>query len=42
MTIPSVGIRMALAVVGIIPILIAYPFLQKHLIKGVIVGAVKG
>ncbi len=41
-TIPSVGIRMALAVVGIIPILIAYPFLQKHLIKGVVVGAVKG
>ena len=41
-TVPSVGIRMALAVVGIIPILIMYPFLQKHLIKGVVVGAVKG
>jgi putative aldouronate transport system permease protein len=41
-TVPSVGIRMALAVVGIIPILIVYPFLQKNLIKGVVVGAIKG
>ncbi len=41
-TIPSVGIRMALAVVGILPILVLYPFLQKYLIKGIIVGAVKG
>ncbi len=39
---PSTGIRMALAVIGILPILIIFPFLQKYLIKGVVVGAVKG
>ncbi len=39
---PSNGIRMAMAVIGILPILITFPFLQKYLIKGVIVGAIKG
>lgn len=39
---PSNGIRMALAVIGILPILILFPFLQKYLIKGVVVGAIKG
>ncbi|MDR1533359.1 MAG: carbohydrate ABC transporter permease [Clostridiales bacterium] len=39
---PSNGIRMAMAVIGIIPIVLIYPFLQKHLVRGVIVGAVKG
>lgn len=39
---PSTGIRMALAVLGILPIIILYPFLQKYLIKGVVMGAVKG
>jgi len=41
-TVPSVGMRMALAVIGILPILVLYPFLQKYLIKGIVVGAVKG
>ena len=41
-TIPSVGMRMALAVIGVLPILILFPLLQKHLIKGIVVGAVKG
>lgn len=40
--VPSIGIRMALAVVGVLPILILYPLLQKYLIKGIVVGAVKG
>ena len=39
---PSNGIRMSMAVIGILPILITFPFLQKYLIKGVIVGAIKG
>lgn len=41
-SLPTNGIRMAMAVVGILPILITFPFLQKYLIKGVIVGAIKG
>lgn len=39
---PSNGIRMALAVIGILPILILFPLLQKYLIKGVVIGAIKG
>ena len=39
---PGNSIRMALAFVGILPILIVYPMLQKYFIKGVVVGAVKG
>jgi putative aldouronate transport system permease protein len=33
---------MAILVVSLIPILLVYPFLQKHFAKGVVVGAVKG
>lgn len=39
---PSTGIRMSLAVIGVLPILVIYPFLQKYLTKGVIMGAIKG
>lgn len=39
---PGTSIRMAMAVVGILPIVAIYPFMQKYLIKGVVVGAVKG
>ena len=38
---PSTTIRMAIAVVAIIPILCAYPFFQKYFAKGITVGAVK-
>jgi putative aldouronate transport system permease protein len=41
-TMPSVGIKMAIAVVGAVPILIVYPFFQKYFVKGITVGAVKG
>ena len=41
-TLPGNSIRMALAVVGILPILLVYPFVQKFFIKGIVVGAVKG
>mgnify|MGYP000000549999 CR=1 FL=1 len=34
--------RMAIAVIGILPILCVYPFFQKYFTKGVYVGAVKG
>ena len=39
---PGTSIRMAMAVIGILPIMLIYPFVQKYLVKGVVVGAVKG
>ena len=39
---PSVGIKMAIAVVGALPIMIVYPFFQKYFVKGITIGAVKG
>jgi putative aldouronate transport system permease protein len=39
---PQPSIQMAILVVTIVPILIVYPFLQKHFAKGVLTGAVKG
>ncbi len=39
--IPSTTIRMAIAVVGIVPILILYPFFQKWFVKGMMSGAIK-
>ncbi len=41
-TMPSTGIRMAIAVIGILPILCIYPFFQKYFVKGIVVGGVKG
>ena len=40
--IPSVSIRMAIAVVAIIPVFIAFPFFHKYIVKGISIGAVKG
>lgn len=39
---PSLTLRMALAVIGIGPIVMAYPFFQKYFVKGLTIGAVKG
>lgn len=36
------SIRMASIVVGTLPIIIAYPFVQKYFVKGMILGSVKG
>lgn len=40
--IPSVSLRMAIAVIAILPILAMYPFFQKSFVKGITVGSVKG
>ena len=40
--IPEDTLKMAVIVICTVPILIVYPFLQKHFAAGVMVGAVKG
>jgi putative aldouronate transport system permease protein len=39
---PAQSIKMAVIVFGTLPILVVYPFLQKHFAKGVLLGSVKG
>lgn len=39
---PTTTVRMAIAVIGVIPILVIYPFFQKYFQKGITIGAVKG
>lgn len=39
---PQQSLQMAMLVVSILPILLVYPFLQKHFAKGIMIGAVKG
>ncbi|MDB5083607.1 MAG: carbohydrate transporter permease [Bacilli bacterium] len=39
---PDQSIKMAVIVVSTVPIMLVYPWLQKHFVKGVMVGAVKG
>lgn len=41
-TLPSNTVRMAIAVVGTLPVLAVYPFLQRGFIKGIVMGGVKG
>lgn len=40
--VPALTARMAIAVIGILPMLVIYPFFQKYFVKGITVGAVKG
>ncbi len=39
---PQQSIQMAILVISVVPILLIYPFLQRHFAKGVMVGAIKG
>jgi putative aldouronate transport system permease protein len=41
-TLPQETIRMAAIMLSMAPILVIYPFLQKHFAKGVMLGSVKG
>ena len=38
---PSQSVKMAVIVVATVPVLIVYPFLQKHFAKGALLGSVK-
>lgn len=38
---PGTSIRMAMAVIGVVPILVVYPFFQKYFVRGIALGGVK-
>lgn len=40
--IPSESSRMAMCILAVGPIILAYPFFQKYFVKGLTVGAIKG
>ncbi|MGG1515627.1 carbohydrate ABC transporter permease [Paenibacillus oryzisoli] len=40
--VPSETMKMAAVVITVIPVLLIYPFLQKHFTKGILLGSVKG
>jgi putative aldouronate transport system permease protein len=39
---PSTSLKLAIAVLSVIPVMIIYPIFQKYFIKGATLGAVKG
>ncbi|MFW6600511.1 carbohydrate ABC transporter permease [Propionibacteriaceae bacterium Y2011] len=39
---PTQALQMAIVVVSMLPIVVVYPFLQRHFAKGMMIGAVKG
>ncbi|MEV6348318.1 carbohydrate ABC transporter permease [Actinoplanes sp. NPDC051851] len=39
---PTEAVKMAVVILTVLPIVAVYPFIQRHFIKGVLVGAVKG
>ncbi|WP_418038031.1 carbohydrate ABC transporter permease [Paenibacillus xylanilyticus] len=41
-SVPLASVRMAIAVIGVLPLIAAYPFFQKFFVKGLTIGAVKG
>lgn len=41
-SIPQASVRMAMAVLGILPIVIVYPFVQNNFVKGITLGGLKG
>lgn len=36
------GVSSAIIIVSMIPVIIVYPYLQKHFVKGIMVGSIKG
>jgi len=40
--VPMVTMNMAAVVIASLPMIIVYPFIQKHFVKGMLIGAIKG
>jgi putative aldouronate transport system permease protein len=40
--VPTLAVQMAVITLAVVPVVIVYPFVQRHFTKGVIIGAVKG
>ena len=38
----STSLKYAVIIVSMVPMLILYPLIQKYLVKGIMVGAIKG
>ena len=38
----ATSVQMAAMIIAVLPIMLVYPFLQKHFVKGIMLGAVKG
>jgi putative aldouronate transport system permease protein len=41
-TLAPLSIQMAVVTVTLVPILVVYPFVQRHFVKGMLIGAIKG
>lgn len=41
-TVPTLALQMAVVVLTLVPIMIVYPFVQKHFAQGMLTGAIKG
>lgn len=39
---PTISARMAIAMIAVLPVMIIFPFIQSQIIKGVVIGGVKG
>jgi putative aldouronate transport system permease protein len=37
----TMGVKMAAVILTMLPVMCVYPFLQKHFVKGILVGAIK-
>lgn len=40
--VPTEAVQMAAVVVACVPIIVVYPFIQKHFTKGMLIGSIKG
>ncbi len=40
--VPTTTLQMAAVIIASVPIIIVYPFIQKHFTKGMMLGSIKG